>query len=177
MISYIYDHKVALPVDFTLKDDFEDNESYTGQLKVFFMVCKQVCVPQEFMIELLAFDKDKKTHARNQAMLRLAERRLPHQGDVSGLAINFAVVSKDALVLAVRTSAGFADTDVFIDTDNAVMLTAPPVIELQEGSETEAMIKIKAPDSVEDLNAALIGKTIHVVLQNRNDVVKRDFSF
>jgi DsbC/DsbD-like thiol-disulfide interchange protein len=177
MVSYIYDEKTVFPIDFTLKDDFADNPDYTGKLKVFYMVCKKVCVPEEFIIELPAFDKNDKKLARNQAMRRLAERRIPHEGAVSGLAINFAVVSKDALVLAVRASAGFEDTDVFVDAHNAVVLTAPPEITLQEGSQTEAMIKIAAPEGVEDLNAALIGKSIHVVVQNRNDAVKREFSF
>lgn len=177
MVSYIYEDKTVFPIDFTLKGDFADNPEYTGKVKLFYMVCKKVCVPEEFIVQLPAFDKGDKKLARNQAMRRLAERRLPHGGAVSGLAINFAVVSKDALVLAVRASGGFEDTNVFVDTNNVVPLTAQAQITLQEGSETEAMIRIKAPEGVEDLNAALIDKSIHVVLQNRNDAVKRVFSF
>jgi DsbC/DsbD-like thiol-disulfide interchange protein len=177
MVSYIYEHKTAFPIDFILKDDFADNENYTGQVKVFYMVCKQVCVPEEFTLRLDVFDKDDKALSRNQAMLRLAERHIPHDGDISGLAVKFAVVSKDSLVLAVRASAGFENTDVFVDADNAVIMTAVPEIEMQEGSDTDAMIKIKAPEGVDDLNAALADKSIHIVLQNRNDVIQRDFSF
>lgn len=177
LVSYIYEHKTAFPIDFTLEDDFADNDEYTRQVKMFFMVCKQVCVPEEYVMTLNVFDQGAKTLSRNQAMLRLADRRLAHDGDVSGLGVSFAVVAKDALVLAVRANGGFADTDVFVDAENAVIMTAAPEIEMKAGSDTEAMIKIKAPEGVDDLNAALRDKTIHVVVQNRNDAIQRDFSF
>ena len=178
LMSFVYKEKVDLPLQIEVKEDFASNDAYDGRVKAFYMVCKQVCVPQEFIVEIPRFDTlDKPYVGQNQALLRLAERRLPREGNVSGLEVNTAVVANDALVLAVKTNSGFDDLDVFIDGGEAAVFTAKPEISIQEHDETTAMVKIKSASGTTDLAEMLSGKSLHVVVKSRNKAIQRDFSF
>tara|TARA_R110002124_G_scaffold149220_1_gene315168 strand:+ start:333090 stop:333950 length:861 start_codon:yes stop_codon:yes gene_type:complete len=180
MVSFIYEENINIPVDIQLKADFQDNESYTGRINAFFMVCNMVCVPQDFTLDLTGFDaQDQQAINENTALLKLAERDLPHKGKLSALEINTAVLSKDTLVLAVRANSSLEHAQVFVDAGDAAIFTAmPEIMPLDtESTATHALIKIKAMDGVEDLNADLSGQTIHVVIENGNKAIQRDFTF
>ena len=178
LMNFVYHEKVSFPLQITLAEDFETNESYSGDITVFYMVCKTVCVPQEFTLNLPKISSiDMQNLSANQAQMRFAERRLPYDGDVSDLGINIAVLSKDALVVAARASGGFDDVDLFVDAGDSVLLTAKPEVELQNEDPTRAMLKIRAPEDVDNLQALLQGQTVHMVLKNGKKAIKREFTF
>lgn len=176
--SFAYKGKTLFPLRIDLETDFETNNDYTGEVRLFYMVCNMVCVPQEFQVSIAKFvDIDAVKIARNQALLRMAERHIPHKNDVSDLAVNLAVLSENQLVLALRSGSGFSNADAFVDTKGEVYFTAIPEIEVLEDDPNRAMLKIKAPADIEDLPSALAGKSIHVVVQNNGKAVQREFSF
>jgi DsbC/DsbD-like thiol-disulfide interchange protein len=180
LVSFIYEHSLNVPIDIQLKTDFATNEAYTGRIEAFYMVCNQVCVPQEFSLDVARFDtQDQQDINQNQALLRLAQRSLPHAGKLTALEINTAVLSKDTLVLAVRANSSLEDAQVFIDAGDAALFTAQPeIMPLKtESTATHALIKVKTIDGVEDLNADLSGRTVHVVIENGNKAIQRDFTF
>ncbi|MCS5596696.1 MAG: protein-disulfide reductase DsbD family protein [Alphaproteobacteria bacterium] len=178
LTSFVYKEKAAFPIELKLASDFEDNTSYNRQIKAFYMVCKMVCVPQEFVLTIPKYSElSDKILARNQGKMRFAERRLPYDGEISTLGINLAVLSKDSLVVAARATHGFDLVDLFVDAGDTVLLIGKPEVELQDDDPRRAMLRIKAPDGVENLQELLQGQTVRLVMKKGSKGVVREFTF
>lgn len=144
------------------------------KLKIDLLVCHQLCVPQMLRISL-DIPAGKDTNSPSAAMIDFAARKVPGESH-AGLKIESVVAGPDALVVTVFSGRGYDRADLFIESPD-MNLTAGPEIILDETDQRRAMMKISAPDGVDDMAAYMSEKTLTFTLSDGQQGVEKTVSF
>lgn len=172
--SFVYGDRVTFPVTITRKDV---NKDVALRLDLKVMICKEICIPENFDLTLKVPDKkDGGTTGAQARRIRAAERYVPHEGNTANLKISSAVASKGALVITAKAARGFSHAEVFVDIPG-LALTAKPEMLLVDDKAGKALFRFRTPDTIDNIQDALSGRDVRVVLKNRNKAVARTISF
>jgi suppressor for copper-sensitivity B len=172
--SFVYGDRVTFPVTITRKNT---NKDVALKLDLKAMICKTICIPEDFELTLKVPDeKGSGTTGADARRIRAAERYVPREGNTSSLKIQSAVASKGALVITTQASRGFSHADVFLDIPG-LSLTRKPEMLVVDDKANKALFRFKTPDNLDNMQKALNGKDVRIVLKNRNKAVARTISF
>lgn len=169
--GYGYGGDVYLPIAFHLT---ERGKAISGDLTMEMMICKEICIPETHEV---SFTVPEGPAERSQyaAPLNDARDSMPSIGDTPRLKLNTAVLGKDSIVVTAVSRDGFENTDVIIEVEDNFMNTPPEVI--MGDDQTRAVLKVTAPEHVDDLTKELFGEKITVTLINNGEAVEKDFQF
>lgn len=167
---FSYSEKIRMPLDVHLENPATDTNL---NLTVKFMVCKDICIPAELdlALNIKAGSGIQTSWAK---LIEKEKRALPRYENSSALSIENIVAGEDALVISAAAK-DFDDLEAFVFIQDDLALTAEPSIEVFENG--IAILKIDAPEDIENLSAYLTGKTLSVTLIAGNDSLEREISF
>ncbi len=168
--TFGYKSRAALPLKIKVPDNGLASKI---ALKLDIMVCKDICIPQTFVLSAAPADLDEEQAHENRAQIELAKRRLPSPEDLPGLKINTIVSGPDGMVLRVFSQGGFESFDVFVTAGDAG-LTALPHVTIDENDKRQATVKIP---KTQDVAAEFQGGPIHVLVKAGLDAVEKQFTF
>ena len=165
--TFGYEGNVIFPIHFTKPNK---NDASKLVLSLNGMVCKDICIPQHFLLQLDLLNKDVGT--ANNALIEFGKRKTPHIGDTETLEISSVIAGPDALVVNAIAKNGFENLDLFTELPDQ-MLLGDIAVQIDKTDTTRAIIKILAPEDVKNLNAALAGKTITLTLVNGREAIEK----
>jgi DsbC/DsbD-like thiol-disulfide interchange protein len=139
------------------------------------MLCRQICVPAKLPLRLHV-ENPQTAEKEFSDMFDAAKGKLPLKENTPGLKIETAVAGPEAFVVTVFMQHGSDNTDLFIEAGD-LPLNSPPEIQILSGDMRRAILRIPAPEDVDNLATELAGKKVTVTLVNRGSAVEREFSF
>lgn len=172
LYTFGYDNHVTLPMRIALK---EPSKAATLNLKAQILICKEICIPQNFEISA-AFPAGK---GEEHAMMPMVERARaalpPHYHE--DLSIEMVMIGEDALVIRAYSKNGFENIDAFAVAAGTA-LTLPPKIIPDQEDPTLALIKIEKTPDIPALNTVLVeGKTLRLLLTRQDLAVEKLFQY
>lgn len=167
--SFGYNNNYILPVRITPEDPAKPVDL---KLQMSMMVCEQICVPQTFNVELAL----PVTDSADAVRLQTARKAIPVQGDVEQLKIDNVVVGPDAVVAHVFAPRGFDQFDMFVESGD-VYVTAVPEVTLDESDPHYAMIRVAAPQGVDNLFNEITGQGVTLTVTDGVEAIERHFDF
>ncbi len=172
MYSFGYKNDVMLPFTAVATDAAAEMKL---RLKADIMVCKDICVPQHLMMAL-DIPAGAQTFTMDSARIQKAVKDLPFQENRPNLHIDNVVIGPKALVVNVFAQRGYDQADLFVESGDLYM-TAPPVIEQDEDDPRKALIKIFAPNDVENLFDEIGHGVLTLTFTDGTDSIERTFDF
>lgn len=139
------------------------------------MVCETICVPQKISATL-DIPEGKSTQGRHRAVIERMRESLPNKENLPGLRIDSLVIGPDALVVQVYSQKGFDDVDLFVESGD-LFLTSAPEITPDKNAPRAALLRIKKPEGVDNLAKALAGRSLTLTLTDGAQAVEKGFSF
>jgi DsbC/DsbD-like thiol-disulfide interchange protein len=136
------------------------------------MVCEKICVPQTFDVAL----RLPVTDSREGPRLAAARKLIPPTGNTETLKLENVVIGPAAVVARVYAPHGFDQMDVFVEAGD-LYITAVPEIMPDENEAHYAMIKIPAPEGVENLFNEISGKSVTLTVTDGRRAIERRFDF
>lgn len=141
------------------------------------MVCHEICVPQTVKLELdVPNSGAEKLNPAHKSLLEMEKRKLPAAEETSSLKPLTVVIGKDALAVGVMSKSGFENIDMTAYSDG-LYFTVKPKVEIDATDKKTAILSIPKPEGVEDLNAALAGKTLTILVRNGREAVEKEMQF
>lgn len=171
--TFIYPDDVLFPVKVTPKDP---KKPVHLSVEAEVMACHEICVPQTVMAMLDIPVKDTPVATDKSTAIKEAFDLIP-QKEVDGLTISNVVLSEEAMVVSVSSKSGFENTVLFVEAGEDLLLTRPAELLMDEKDSTKAMLKVVAPEGVENLQQALEGKSIILTLINKDAALEQEFFF
>ncbi|MGY3436505.1 MULTISPECIES: protein-disulfide reductase DsbD family protein [unclassified Marinovum] len=114
--NFGYGKAVTFPIQITLA---EPGAATTLRTEVRLLVCKDVCIPEDFTLTL-PLPAGTGIDGEAAEILTKALAQVPEDGAASGLTVEAAHVSDTDLTLAVTRTAGFRTPDIFPEQSDAV---------------------------------------------------------
>ena len=151
------------------------DEEVALNIKMDFMVCKDICIPDQMKLSL-SLSKGNGETGKDAQIIDFAKHKIPQTEDIKNLKIETTVAAKDALSLVVYSKSGFENFDVFAHADELAFTSAPKIM-IDENDETRAMISLTPPQDIENLKEFLSGKNLEIVLTNGRDHIQKDMMF
>ena len=146
-------------------------------LKINVMVCKEICMPQNLDLSIdLESGAQEKINESHQRRIELEKRKIPASEDSQNLKTTTIVLAEKALAVGIYSKEGFDHADMTAFTDE-MYLTAPPTIQLQGEEKNSAILTLAKPEDVEDLKAALTGKTLKIFISDGRNALEKQVSF
>jgi suppressor for copper-sensitivity B len=143
-------------------------------LKTALMVCNEICIPENIELSI-RIPAGKGLASPHQKLIDRAKLNIPDE-ESGSLVIDTIVAGPDGLVISAQSQSGFEDADVFATVEEYAF-TGLPEIMLDEKESRKALIKIPKPSTIEDINAFLDGKELHITMTAGDDAVTRKISF
>ncbi len=170
--SFGYKNTALLPLDVQLT---ETGKSATLNLQAEIMVCKDICVPQKISLHLKipAGAAEDSVYVKQIAK---AQKDIPHKGDLPGLKIENAVIGPEAVVVTAFSQSGYENADLYIEAGD-LYVTAVPDITIDEKESRRAIIRIAAPEGIENLAEYIMGESITLTLTNGRYAIEKTISF
>lgn len=169
-----YTDRVFFPLKITVTDPAQPA---IIDVKASIMACKEICIPQDVHVALKvesgAVEKISKAH---QSLIDLEKRKVPESQDTTILKTTTVVIGKDALAIGAYSKAGFDRADVVVFSDD-LYFTSAPKIEVDAKDKSAAIISLPKPQDVEDLNKALSGKTLTLLLTDGRNAIEKQIKF
>lgn len=166
--TFGYDNSVSLPLVVRLK---EPNTAAKIHLNAQFLICKDICIPQQITAEVFLEAGDGKP-SEFQSAIERAKRFVPADKDTPRLKVNTVVAGPDGLVLSVFSQSGFEDFDVF-PTSDALVLTLPPEISVDETDPRSAMVRVPLTPDIPNLAEGLKGQALSVTVVSGGDAIEK----
>lgn len=173
LYSFGYENSLTLPL--SIKPE-NPEEALKLTLQADIMVCRDICVPQALGLSLIIPPGEKEAPAFHAAVIERAMEKLPSHGDMPGLKIENVVLGPDALVITAFSQRGFENADLFVEAGEDY-ITAPPEITPGEDDARKAIMRIAAPDYMDNLAEELEGKTVILTFTDGRDAIERRFDF
>jgi suppressor for copper-sensitivity B len=171
LYSFGYDGTVILPL--TVMPD-KTGQDITLNLKLDLVVCHEICIPQTIQLSYTLSEKTAGKSADYKS-LRQARQNLPSENNKL-LYMDSAVLGKDSIVITAYAKGGFdSSADVFVDTSELVITSLPEILPQYKNNE-RVIIKLAVPEGV-DLAKSLFGKSVSILLVNKGQAAKSEFTF
>jgi suppressor for copper-sensitivity B len=172
--NFGYAEAHSYPLDITITDPAEP---IVLALNSNIMICKDICIPKKLSLTFtVPTDPSVEETVEHQGQIEWAQNQLPVTENTPSLKIEQLVLGPNALVINAFSKNKFENFDVFVDSGETY-ITAQPTIEHDEDDPRKAMIRIAAPDGVEDLATLLMNHEITIVLVDGSDAIERSFTF
>jgi suppressor for copper-sensitivity B len=169
-----YKDRVFFPLDIRVKDPSQPAEIKLG---LDIMVCKDICIPQRLDLSLIVASTSRSSpNPGEKTLIAMERKKLPAEGKNGTLEIKTVVAAKDALAVGVSSRSGFERADAVAYTDS-LYLTAPPQISPDPHDPALAIITLPKPPHIEDLNKALSGQTLHILVGDGRSAVESEITF
>ena len=169
---FSYADKQTFPLLVTLK---QPNTKTVLDLKMDFMVCKDICIPDQMTLNV-ALDAGEGETSTEAKLIDFAKRKTPNDGDLPGLKIDSVVASEDALVFVVESKNGFEELDIFPHVPEFAF-TSAPMIEVDAANAQRAMVRVNTPKDIENMREFLDGKALSVTMTNGRRMIKKKIQF
>ncbi len=174
MQNFGYKRKVSFPLEIDILDTSKDA---VVDLKLNFMVCRDICVPQDLHINS-TIKAGELMPSGGGYMVNAAFRGLPAKKNNKNLAIETAVISKGALIFNVFSSRGYDNFDFFIEFEKDYLFTKKPIISVNPTDRRRATIVVPAPNNDPvNLQSDLDGNKVTVTITSGNKALEREFNF
>lgn len=172
MQSFGYKDTVLFPVIVTPR---EVGKPVALTLKADIMVCKDICVPQDFTLAL-SVPGGAALPASYDLVIKRALGNVPQDADNAALSIQNVVLGPEALVVNIYAQKGIDRIDMFVEAGDLVMTARPQVTPGKDGKR-EAMLRIAKPEGIEDLTKALTGRSIVLTLTDGEKAIEKKYPF
>ncbi len=166
--TFGYDEAVTFPLVVHLKSPDATTKIH---VKAQFLICKDICIPQQITAEFALEAGDNKPSEFNIAIER-AKTLVPVIGDTPRLKVNTVVAGPDGLVVSVFSQGGFENFDIFATSDN-FSLTLPPEISIDTKDARNAMVRIPLTPDIENLAEGLKGQALHLTVVSGDDAIEK----
>ena len=173
LYSFGYDGHVILPLEVIPETP---GQAVTLSLKMQAVACNKICVPHN-LSALLMVPGAPAVMSGNQAALEEAKRAVPLMDGAGRLELDTAVLGMNALVLSATGVQDWNKADVFVEMPENNVLTARPTIAVDPNNPQQALISVRAPDTVQNLSSLLAGRKIKATLVDGLHSVEKEFSF
>lgn len=172
MYSFGYKDRVLLP--FTAVAEHVGEEMDIN-LKADIMVCNDICVPQhvEMALDIPAGEQQ---FTMDSARIKASEDHLPYTENRPNLSINNVVIGPKALVVTAFAQRGYDNADLFVEGGD-LYITAVPVIEKDDEDPRKAIIRIAAPQDIDNLFTEIGHEAITLTFTDGQDAIERRFDF
>lgn len=172
LYSFGYKDQVILPLTVSLE---ESGAAAQVDLSADIMVCKDICVPQKVILhmEIAAGEAEDTTYKRQ---IDWTVSKLAVKGDIPALKIERLVLGPDALVINAFSQNRFEKADLYVEAGEDYIV-APPEITANEDDPRYAVIRVAAPESVDNLATALMNQTVTLTLIDGQKAIEKSFSF
>lgn len=173
LYGFGYKNAVRLPITLTPE---KPGEGITLSVQADIMVCKDLCVPQSlsFSLVLPAGTGEKDTQA---VLVGQVFASLPPQENQPDIRIDNVVLGPKAIVVQAYLAQGFEGADLFAEAGTDLYMPAPPVITPDDKDPRQASLLIAAPEGVENLAQAIMGKSLTLTLVKDDRALERKFDF
>ena len=170
--TFGYSDRVTFPLSVTLK---EPGKAAALNLKAQTMICKDICIPQQFEItlDIPAGEGEKASLA---PLIKRAKQKIPHDGDTAALKINTVVAGPDALVVQAYSKDGFENADLFPTAPN-VVLTLPPEITPDKNDPRNASIRIPVTLDIKNLAESLKEQELSLTLVSGKNAIEKKIQY
>lgn len=173
---YGFGYKDAVLLPLTLTPE-EPGRPIKLALKADIMVCNAICVPQKLDFALDIPAGDALVDDAADKLIEDAHKKLPFTENRPDMKIENVVMGPAAIVVRAFLSQGFEDADLFVEGLDYYVV-APPVITPDAKDPRYAALVINAPDGVDNMAAAVMGKTLTLTLTNKKgQALERRFDF
>ncbi len=173
LYSFGYERDFMLPLKVTAADP---SKPVVMELAADIMVCKDICVPQKVQLRL-DVPAGAAKESKHMALIERVMNDVPHEGNLPSLKIENAVIGPEAVVVNAYAQKGFERADLFVEAGEDIYVTAPPEITLDKDDPRYAMIRVAAPEGVENLANELIGSTITLTLSDGQNAIEKVIDF
>ncbi len=164
--TFGYTGNIIFPITFNRTDPTTPSKLV---LTLNTMVCKDICIPQNFLIQ---FPLPKESTTTNAALIGFGKRKTPHDGDTDTLKIDSVITGPDALIINATAENGFKDADILVELPGQMLLTKTD-IQINKDDPKRAMIKLLAPDDANNFTAYLSDKTITITLIAGKEAIEK----
>lgn len=173
LYGFGYKDSALLPVTLTPETS---GEAMALSVQADIMVCKDLCVPQalSFSLTLPAGTGEKDAQA---VTVEKAFASLPPQENQPDIRIDNVVLGPKAIVVQAYLAQGFEGADLFVEAGSDLYLLAPPVITPDDKDSRSASLVLAAPDGVDNLAQAIMGKSLTLTLVKDDRTLERRFDF
>lgn len=172
MYSFGYKDHVLLP--FTAVAG-QAGEKMDLNLKADIMVCNDICVPQHVEMALnIPAGEQKPT--MDSARIQTVVDKLPYKENRPNLSINNVVIGPKALVVTAFSKRGYDGADLFVEGGDLYM-SAMPVFEKDEADPRKAIIRVAAPQDIDNLFGEIGHDVITLTFTDGVDAIERRFDF
>lgn len=174
LYGFGYKDAALLPLTLT---PVEPGKAINLVLHADIMVCKELCVPQalDMMLEIPAGTATADAQAD---LLGKAFKSLPYTEDRGDMKIENVVLGPKAIVVRAYLGQGFEGADLFAEIGPDFYLVAKPEITPDEKDTRYASMVIAAPEGVDNLATAIMGKKLVLTLTNKKgQALERSFDF
>lgn len=174
LYGFGYQGAVLLPLVITLE---KPGQAVDLALKADIMVCKTICVPQKLDLALNIPAGYSEIDNAQEKRIKDAQEELPFTENRPDIKIENVVMGPKAIVVRAFLSQGFEGADLFVEGMESYIV-APPVITPEEKDPRYASLVINAPEGIDNLAAAIMGRTLILTLTDkRGRALERSFDF
>ncbi len=164
-VNYGYAGLVTLPVKVNLH---EEKKGFKANLKVDYLVCKDVCLPQEasFMIDIPAGFGIRSDEA---VLIDGALKNIPTNDPVkAGMDVVSVSSTADKLTVNALSSTLFSKPEVFVESEDPLILFSTLPQKKVSGDEAVFVFDYVIPDG-----QTLLGKAITITLSDRDKAIEK----
>lgn len=172
LYSFGYENHVLLPFTAALT---EAGQAASLKLNADIMVCSDICVPQNVMLAL-DVPAGAPQSSLDSARIERVIADLPYQENRPNLNIDNIVIGPKALVVMSFAQRGYDHADMYVESGD-IYITAPPVIEQDADDPRKALIRIPAPDDIDNLFEAIGNRDVTLTFTDGVDTIERRFDF
>lgn len=174
LYSFGYEGAVLMPLK--IKTEAADKPARLAA-HVDIMVCRDICVPQTLSLSLPVPAADGPARPGvNGPRIDKAMQDIPAPAPLPDLDIRTVTTGPDAVVVNAYAKQGFAQADLFIEAGD-LYLTAVPEITPDKSDPRQAMLRVAAPEGVEDLTEYLAGRPLTLTLTDGRHAVEKTVDF
>lgn len=173
---YGFGYKDAALLPLTLTPE-EPGNPLKLALKADIMACNAICVPQKFDLALDLPAGEAGINDAHDKIIKDARKKLPFTENRPDMKIENVVTGPKAVVVRAFLSQGFDGADLFVEGPEYYVV-APPVITPEEKDPRYATLVVNAPEGIDNMAAAVMGKTLTLTLINKKgQALERSFDF
>lgn len=169
LYGFGYTDHVLWPFTVEVKDPAKDA---VLNLEADIMVCEDICVPQKVSLSMTV-PANHEGSTISTALVKNAFSRLAATESNEKLRIENVVIGPEAIVLNAYSRRGFDNFDVFVESGDDLYITAKPDITVSNDDDKRAMIRVAAPENIDNLMAELSGVEVRITVVAGREAIEQ----
>lgn len=139
------------------------------------MACHDICVPQKVKLSLILPPEQPVAPPEGQVIARVMDK-IPQKENRPDLKIENMVIGPKAIVVNTFAQHGYETADMYVEA-GSLYVTAKPEVMLNDKDPRKAMVRIAAPDGIDDLAKALMNQDVTLTFTDGQNAIERHFDF